>query len=119
MAKKLNLSKFKKRICFDLDGVICKTQKNFYRTAKPIKSNINKINQLYDDDNYILVYTARFMGRSKENSLKAKKRGYFLTLSQLKKWGLKFHKLMMGKPSYDVIVDDKAINYSLSWKKKL
>ena len=51
MAKKLNLSKFKKKICYDLDGVICKTNKNFYKNAKPLKSNIKKINQLYEEGN--------------------------------------------------------------------
>ena len=51
--------------------------------------------------------------------LRRKKKGYSLTLKQLNKWGLKFHKLLMGKPSYDIIIDDKAINYSLSWKKKI
>jgi len=119
MVKKLNLYKYKKKICFDLDGVICKTKKNYYSTAQPIKSNIKKINTLYDNGNYILVYTARFMGRSNNDPVKAKKKGYSLTQKQLNKWGLKFHKLLMGKPSYDIIIDDKAINYSLSWKKKI
>ena len=119
MVKRSNLSKIKKRICFDLDGVICKTKKNYYSAAQPIKSNIKKINTLYDNGNYILVYTARFMGRSNDDPVKAKKKGYSLTLKQLNKWGLKFHKLLMGKPSYDIIIDDKAINYSLSWKKKI
>jgi len=59
------------------------------------------------------------MGRSKENVIEAKKKGYLLTLNQLKKWGVKYNKLMMGKPSYDIIVDDKSFNYSIDWKKKL
>ena len=119
MVKKLNLSKFKKKICFDLDGVICKTTKNYYSSAIPLKSNIKKINELYEDGNYIFVYTSRFMGRSNDNQTKAIKRGYNLTFNQLNKWGLKFHKLLLGKPSYDIIIDDKGINYSTSWKKKL
>ena len=97
--------------------MICKTKKNFYKSALPIKSNIKKLNKLYDEGNYILIYTARFMGRSNENASEAKKRGYSMTIRQLKKWGVKFHKLLMGKPSYDIIIDDKSINYSLNWKK--
>ena len=27
----------------------------------------------------------------------------------IKKWGVKYHKLIMGKPSYDLIIDDKSI----------
>lgn len=119
MKKKINQKKYKRKICFDLDGVICRTEKNFYQKSKPIINSINKINQLYDNRNYILIYSARFMGRSKENSNEAKRRGYSMTLRQLKKWGVKFHKLLMGKPSYDIIIDDKAFNYSLNWKKKL
>ena len=42
-----------------------------------------------------------------------------LTLDQLEKWDLKFHKLLMGKPSYDVIIDDKAFGFSSNWYKKL
>ena len=119
MAKKLNLSKFKKKYCFDLDGVICKTKKNYYTKSKPIKSSIKVINKLYDEGNYIFIYTSRFMGRSKENIKLANKKGYELTLNQLKKWNLKFHKLLMGKPSYDVIIDDKAVGFTSNWYKKL
>ena len=119
MVKKLNISKFKKKYCFDLDGVICKTEKNYYKKSKPIKSSIKTINKLYDDGNYIFIYTSRFMGRSKENTKLAKKKGYKLTLEQLKEWNLKFHKLLMGKPSYDVIIDDKAFGFTLNWHKKL
>ena len=50
------------------------------------------------------------MGRTNENVNLAKK-GYKFTLNQLNKWGLKFHKLVFGKPSYDVIVDDKCFHF--------
>ena len=55
----------------------------------------------------------------KEKVTLAKKRGYQLTKNQLSNWGLKYHKLILGKPSYDVIVDDKSYNYNTSWYKKL
>ena len=84
MVKRSNLSKIKKRICFDLDGVICKTKKNYYSAAQPIKSNIKKINTLYDNGNYILVYTARFMGRSNDDPVKAKKKRLFSNTKTIK-----------------------------------
>ena len=28
-------------------------------------------------------------------------------LEQLNKWGAKFHELKMGKPAYDLFIDDK------------
>ena len=104
--------------CFDLDGVICNTKKNDYIRSEPIKKAVSKINKLYLEGNYILIYTSRFMGRSKENASKAHKRGYKLTLKQLNSWGLKFNKLKLGKPSYDIIIDDKSFNYSNKWIKK-
>jgi len=33
-----------------------------------------------------------------------------VTYEQLKKWGCKFHELKMGKPAYDLFIDDKNIN---------
>jgi hypothetical protein len=32
-----------------------------------------------------------------------------LTMSQLLKWGCKFHDLKMGKPAFDLFIDDKAM----------
>ncbi len=107
----------KKKFCFDLDGVICTTLKNNYKNSKPKKNVINTINKLYDKA-HIIIFTSRYMGRSNENVSLAKKKGYKLTLNQLRKWGLKFHKLKFGKPSYDIIVDDKSFDYKKNWINK-
>ena len=109
----------KKTYCFDLDGVICKTKKNFYRSSKPIKKAILKINQLHLNGHKVIIFTARYMGRSKENVLLAKKRGYNFTYKQLKKWDVKFDKLIFGKPSFDYIIDDKSISFKKNWYKCL
>ena len=45
--------------------------------------------------------------------------GYNLTVKQLKKWNVKYHKLIIGKPSYDLIIDDKAYGYDNKWTNKL
>lgn len=111
--------KKKKKFCFDLDGVICRTIRSSYHKSKPILSSIKKINELYDKGNYIIIFTARYMGRNNDNIYKAKKMGYNLTLRQLKLWGVKYNKLIFGKPSYDIIIDDKAIFYSSKWKNKI
>tara|TARA_B100001063_G_C16770068_1_gene561045 strand:+ start:3151 stop:3495 length:345 start_codon:yes stop_codon:yes gene_type:complete len=104
----------KKKFCFDLDGVICTTYKNNYKNSKPKKKVINTINKLYDKA-YIIIFTSRFMGRTNENVKLAKKKGYKFTLTQLNDWGVKFHKLKFGKPSYDIIVDDKSFNFKKNW----
>tara|TARA_B100000242_G_C43037158_1_gene483571 strand:- start:1333 stop:1677 length:345 start_codon:yes stop_codon:yes gene_type:complete len=105
----------KKVLCFDLDNVICKTKKNNYKTSRPIKKNIKKINTLYDNGFVIKIFTARYMGRNNDNRLKAYRMGYKLTKFQLRKWKVKFHKLIFGKPSYDLFVDDKAIFFKKNW----
>ena len=38
-----------------------------------------------------------------------------MTFKQLVNWKLNFHKLIFGKPSYDLLIDDKAYKYSDDW----
>lgn len=109
------MNKKLKILCFDLDNVICKTKKNDYPKSKPIKKNINYINSLYDKGYTIKIFTARGMGRSNQNIKIAKKNFSLLTKNQLKKWKLKYHNLILGKPSYDIFVDDKNLGFSKNW----
>jgi hypothetical protein len=106
---------YKKKICFDLDGVICTTKKNFYHLSKPKKEVVHLINKLYNKNYFIIIFTSRFMGRSKENINLAKKRGYKFTYNQLKEWDVKFNLLIFGKPSFDYIIDDKSIFFKKKW----
>lgn len=110
--------KKKLTFCFDIDNVICKTRNSDYKNSKPILLAIKKINQLYKK-NIIILFTARFMGRTNNNSVKAKKLGYKFTKKQLKKWGVKYHKLIMGKPSYDLLIDDLSIYFKKTWYKDI
>jgi len=106
----------KKIICFDLDNVICITKKNNYKKSKPLIENIKVINQLYEKDNYIKIFTARFMGRSNQNRSIAKQKGYQLTTNQLKEWKVKYHELILGKPSFDLYIDDLNHNFDKDWR---
>jgi FMN phosphatase YigB (HAD superfamily) len=112
---KLKKKKYKKVLCFDIDNTICKTKGNNYIKAVPIKLAIRKINELYDNGYYIKLFTSRFMGRNEEKILKAKKQGYKITLNQLKNWNIKYHKLILGKPSYDLFIDDRSIYFKKNW----
>ena len=107
----------KKIICFDLDNVICITKKNYYKKSKPIFHVIKLVNTLYQNGYYIKIFTSRYMGRCKENVTFAKRKGYKYTKNQLNSWGLKFHKLIFGKPSYDLFIDDKSIFFRKNWFK--
>ena len=59
------------------------------------------------------------MGRNKDQISKAKKQGYNFTKNQLKKWNLKYDRLIFGKPSFDLFIDDKSIFFKKSWSKLL
>ena len=53
----------------------------------------------------------------KKNKIKVKKSYYKLTLSQLKKWKVNYHELILYKPSYDLFIDDKAYGFKKNWQK--
>ena len=109
-----------KIICFDIDNVICKTNsKNDYSKSVPIKKNIKVINQAYNNGFNIILYTARCMGRYNGNVSKVKKHIKPLTLKQLKKWDVKYHKIYFGKPSFDLFIDDKSLFFKQNWTKSL
>ncbi|MDA9956145.1 phosphoheptose isomerase [Candidatus Pelagibacter sp.] len=97
-----------KTYCFDIDGVICRTVKGRYKSSKPNKKIIYLINELYKK-NKIYIHTARYMGRTEDNIVLAKKLAKKLTLHQLSRWGVKYHKIFFSKPSYDYMIDDKSI----------
>ena len=94
---------------FDIDGTICHTSESDYENSKPIFSRIDKINKLYNDGNTIIFFTARGMGRHKNNAGLAYLDFFELTNHQLRTWGVKHHYLFLGKPSGDIYVDDKGI----------
>ena len=108
----------KKIICFDLDNTICTTKKNYYKKSKPKKSVIKLINNLYNEGFIIKIFTSRFMGRNNENIKQASKKGFLITANQLKKWKVFYHDLIMGKPSYDIMIDDKAFGFNKNWTNK-
>ena len=105
----------KKIICFDIDNVICTTFRKNYAKSKPKKNVIKIINKLYEKGYFIKILTARYTGRFNDDFKKVKSFGYKKTLKQLNDWGLKFHKLYMTKPSYDLFIDDKSYNYNSKW----
>ena len=107
----------KKIFCFDIDNTICITKGKQYSRSKPIKEAVSLINKLYLKGHYIKIFTSRFMGRNNDDVKKANKQGYKFTYKQLKDWGLKFHKLYIGKPSFDFLVDDRSVGFKKNWYK--
>jgi len=108
-----------KVLCFDIDNTLCTTDNSDYKNSKPPKKNISLVNQLHTKNYYIKIFTSRFMGRSKEKSSLARKKGFDFTKKQLKSWGLKYNELIFGKPSFDLLIDDRAIFFKKNWQKKI
>ena len=67
------------------------------------------LNRLYEEGHVIHFLTARGMGRSDNSQIFAHRLFYKLTENQLKQWGVKYHKLFLGKPSGDIYIDDKGM----------
>lgn len=86
---------------FDIDGTICSTNCD-YQEAKVFPEMIAHINHLYEQGNTILLFTSRGSGSGADWRA--------LTEQQLKDWGVLHHKLIMGKPQYDIFIDDHVMN---------
>jgi hypothetical protein len=101
----------KKTYVIDIDGTVCDWEPGRdYTLAQPFPERIKVLNKLYDQGHTIKYFTARGMGRFKGRSDKAIESFYAITESQLDRWGCKYHKLILGKPSADYYIDDKGID---------
>ena len=97
-----------KKIFVDIDETICFfSGKRRYDLAEPDYDNIAKINKLYDEGNIITYWTAR--GSSEPDNIGRLDKYKVITISQLDKWGCKYHDVQLGnKPMFDLFIDDKA-----------
>ncbi len=85
----------------DIDETICHYEGvRDYRLARPDFEQIKKINKLHAQGHTVIMWTARGTGTGKD--------WFRLTHNQLEDWGVHCHQLLMGKPEYDVIIDNKA-----------
>lgn len=92
----------KKKYIIDIDGTICNTYKSDYFLSAPKINIIKYFNKLYDDGNQIHYWTARGSVSGKNWDK--------LTVQQLKSWNCKYDSINIGKPHYDIWIDDKSIN---------
>ena len=115
-----------KTIAFDLDDVLCYRPDGYehlgpekYDYCEPDLKIIGIINSLYDEGHTILIYTARGMSQCKGDVDKIYELLYDKTVEQLILWEVKYHKLIMGKIHYDVLIDDKSLNSNRINKDKI
>lgn len=95
------------RIFVDIDHTICDTNGVEYDKSTPKTERIKKVNEWYDKGHTIVYWTAR--------GTMTGINWFDVTYNQLKTWGCKFHELRMGKPAYDVFIDDKNWNSECDW----
>jgi hypothetical protein len=98
----------KLRLAFDIDGTLCNNTMGRYYEAKPYTEMIKYVNELHDLGHYIIIHTARGMGRHENVPGKCFTSLYRLTQDQLDGWGVKYDELHLGKLHVDIFVDDKG-----------
>jgi dTDP-glucose 4,6-dehydratase len=99
-------------IYVDIDETICSSPPNRdYSKATPLKNRISKINELFDQGNQIIYWTARGTGSGIDWTETTQK--------QFKKWGVKYHDLILKKPIYDLFICDKAITSDTFFEEEL
>lgn len=110
MSKLLNKKYAKKIFAIDIDNTICITKDSDYKNSKPIKSVVKMINKLRKNGHVVKLFTSRHMNKCNGNVEIIHKKYRNITYKQLKSWGLNFDQLIMGKPVYDFIIDDKMLH---------
>jgi histidinol phosphatase-like enzyme len=93
-----------KKIIVDIDGTLC-TQEEDYSKAQPFTDRIEMLNKLFKKGNKIIIFTSR----GYETGINWR----LLTERQLANWGVRYNKLIFGKPSADVYIDDRAFSDNL------
>ncbi len=90
------------KYCFDLDGTLCTNTEGDYEEALPFSERIQLVNKLFDEGNEITIFTAR----GSETGIDWQE----LTHRQLKFWGLKYNRLILGKPFAHKYIDDRGMS---------
>lgn len=98
----------KKTWVWDIDGTICTETGGNYHLCEPFPEAIEKLNRLHDRGDDVILHTARGMKRFNNDVALVYQNLYELTKKQLETWGVRYDKLIMGKP-YGTLVDSDAI----------
>lgn len=91
-----------KTLCFDLDGTLCSNTFGDYQSAEPFPWAIRRVNALARAGHRIVILTARGSATGVD--------WRDVTRAQLECWSVDYDELVLGKPSADVYVDDRAVN---------
>ena len=104
------------RYVFDLDGVICQLKRpnESYENVEPNQDVISLIQELKENGDYILIYSARHMRTCNGNVNKVIEKIGKITEEWLEKWDVPYDELIFGKPYGDVYIDDLGLTFTSS-----
>jgi trehalose-6-phosphatase len=90
------------RIFIDFDGTICPSHRD---DTPPAPEAVQLIQQLHaSGDHEIVIFSCR-------SNLEICQRGTEVAMVEyLAKHGIPYHRIQAGKPLYDVLIDDRALN---------
>lgn len=106
-----------KRLCIDLDGVVCKLRGNTdikYEDLEPVDGAVEKMQSLKAAGHYIILYTARRMRTHQANVGAVVKDIGLVTQNWLEKYNIPYDEIYFGKPWADIYIDDNAFRFD-SW----
>ena len=87
------------KIGVDIDGNLTNETEGWdYTKRTPKQKVIDYVNKMYDEGHFIELYSARFKCDRK------------VTIAWMKKYGVKYNNLILGKPKYDLYIGDEAVN---------
>jgi hypothetical protein len=92
----------------DFDNTLCTTIDGDYINSTPLYERINKVKELKDQGHYIVIWTAR----GSRSNIDYRE----LTETQLLTWNIPYDELRMGKPDFDIMIDDKCHNVDIFWR---
>ena len=102
-----------KRICIDLDGVICtiKQSGETYADVKPMPGVAEKISKLRANGHYVIIQTARHMKTCNGNVGLVIQRVGQITLKWLADNNIEYDEIYFGKPWAELYIDDNALRF--------
>jgi hypothetical protein len=95
------------KIVIDIDGTLCDESDPDMSKRTPYLERIAKLKVLYYAGNTIIIYTSRGMNSTSDDPIASDLKYRKFTEDQLSSWGVKYHKLVFGKPNADVYIDNK------------
>jgi capsule biosynthesis phosphatase len=105
------------RICIDIDGTICALREPHqnYKNVAPLPGAAQKIKELRQSGNYIILNTARHMKTCESNVGLVIAREGLTLLEWLKEHEFEYDEIWFGKPYAHIYIDDKALKFEGSW----